>query len=233
MDAYDSYYDAAMNRPNIDVTPDQNVGTVKSGSNYVVGPFEMSNYVRAVDYKFNEPTGYSGGQEVGNEDESNPNAPEWSTGNTNLQNKFGTSADIQGTIIKAVAVLNNGTRYEFPVPEPGATFSITIPISVVGSADELERIEFTYQRIHATGNGTKYEGYQVEITWQKDTEWTGCTTYYCQNQNPGFASHSHSNHGGNQLCEFSWKCPNIYNGKGGGSCGCGGHHTSHERSLSR
>lgn len=197
MDAYDSYYDAAMNRPNIDVTPDQNVGTVKSGSNYVVGPFEMSNYVRAVDYKFNEPTGYSGGQDPGNEDESNPNAPEWSTGNTNLQNKFGTSADMQGTIIKAVAVLNNGTRYEFPVPDPGATFSITIPISVVGSADELEKIEFTYQRIHATGNGTKYEGYQVEITWVESSNWNAGETYYCSGDN----AHSHGGCG----CDY-WSC---------------------------
>lgn len=198
MDAYDSYYDAAINRPNIDVTPDKNVGTVKSGNNYVVGPFEMSKYVRAVDYKFDEPTGYSGGQEAGNEDETNPNAPEWSTGNTNLQNKFGTSADMQGTIIKAVAVLNNGTRYEFPVPEPGATFNITIPISVVGSADELEKIEFTYQRIHATGNGTKYEGYQVEITWVENRDWNAGETYYCSGDN----RHSHSGCG----CDY-WSCP--------------------------
>ena len=229
MDAYDAYYDAAINRPNIDVTPDQNVGTVKSGNNYVVGPFVMSKYVRAVDYKFDEPTGYSGGQSAGNEDETNPNAPEWSTGNTNLQNKFGTSADMQGTIIKAVAILNNGTRYEFPVPDPGATFNITIPISVVGSADELEKIEFTYQRIHATGNGTKYEGYQVEITWVENRDWNAGETYYCGGDNP----HSHSGCG----CDY-WSCPGDhfsgYDSEGNpeynGSCSgcephCKGNHT--------
>lgn len=219
MQAFDDYYSAAMNNPNINVTPAQNVGTVKSGNNYVVGPFKMSNYVRAVDYKYYEPTGYTGGQTSGSEDEKNSNSnPKWNTGNTNLQAKFGTAANMQGTIIKAVAVLNNGNEIEFPVPDPGATFNISIPISKVGSADELKSIKFTYQRIYATGNGTWYEGKQIELTWSQTNEDKGCSTYYCQNQTPGYANHHTSSVGGTHSCTYTWTCYDHYSGHG-----CGGH----------
>lgn len=156
-DAFDRYYDDVTKNPNVSCEALENVGTTIDGENYKVGPFTMSGYKRAVDYKFNDPY---------RED-------------TNLQAVFGTAANMQGTVISAKAILDNGTEINFDVPEPNKTFYINIPKTSIGNATKLDKIVFTYQIISASGNGTIYTGYQVKITWKEDDSWSGCLTYSC------------------------------------------------------
>ena len=167
MEQFDNYYAKASDYDarNVDVTVPSNVGTTTDGSNYIIGPFTMSNYIRAVDFQFSDPY----------------------RGNTNLQEVFGGDASLQGTIIKATAVFNGGQTFDFPIPAPGETFYINVPIPNVGNSDELAKLQFTYQVVFATGSGTHYEGYQYLVTWSPVNEGRGCDRYKC--------SGSHEKHG--------------------------------------
>lgn len=161
---YVAYHKASEN-PNVDVVPADNVGTTISGNTYTVGPFTMSNYVRAQDYN----CGSYG----------------------NLQNIIDNVGGPKGTIIKAEAVFNDGRRVEFPVPEPNAVFNITLDGSQIAGCDELTDIVFTYQRVHACANYKNYTGMAYLITWVQDTSYAESKsghTYYCSGDRP----HNHS-----------------------------------------
>ncbi len=176
---YDEYHIKSEN-PNVDCIPGDNVGTVLKGDTYHVGPFTMSNYVRAQDFavSYGGSSGALGFNHY-----------------TNLQEAFDSQGDYKGTIVKAEAVMNNGARVEFPVPEPGAEFYIDLPGSQIAGADELVDIVFTYQRIHASGNGSLWKGYSYVVTYDEESANLGCGTYHC-------SKHPEHSHGGCG-CDYS------------------------------
>lgn len=243
---FDKYHKDS-DKPNVDIRPygdkagEETVGTVlgtgegasftpdEAGTTYHVGPFEMSDYVRAADYKYTIPAGITytvlskESVEENNDDIKNGNVvcidddvyiTYTTTGEKEiiLQDSFtqaqgrdsslwkpGTKSenDLRGTIIGMELVLSNGTTtkthtvvdYKNPndpnldkIPEPGAKdFYIDIPESLlIDGYDELLDIKFIYQRVHASGAGTWYEGLQETVKfegWQKD-EKSDCT-YNC------------------------------------------------------
>lgn len=210
MKKYDSYYKKASdqrgNGANINVTPANNVGTTLKGNSYVIGPFKMSKYLRAQDVKITDIKG-----------------------NSNLQQVFNSyNSSLQGTIIKAVATFNNGKTYSFPVPAPNETFYITVDRSIVGDADELVSLKFTYQYITASASGTFYEGYRYKTTWSEVNTSTGCTSYTCGSSVGSSGYHYHEYPGsrstpGAGQCTHTW-----YTGCYSEPCSTPGH-TSHHR----
>lgn len=244
---FDKYHEDS-DKPNIDVRPygdkagEEVVGTIlgtgededfkadEAGTTYHVGPFEMSDYVRAADYKYTIPAGITYTVLSNESKEENNEAVKrgeavcidddvyikyTTTGETTviLQDSFtqaegkvssfwetGTKSedDLRGTIIGMVLVLSNGTQtkeytvvdYKNPedpnldkIPEPGEKdFYIDIPESaLLDGYDELLDIKFIYQRVHASGAGTWYEGLQEKVKfegWQEDEKST--CTYNCE-----------------------------------------------------
>lgn len=199
--AFDKYHEDSEYRPNVDTKPDDNVGTTidNAGATYTVGPFKMSNYVRAEDYSYNV-TAYDNSVYINDSSsygDYDSNADERYNLNVNkgevtLQSDFdnGTLApgdtDAKGTIIKAEAVVTNEAgdmkKIEFPVPEPGTEYNITFSASEIEGYDELVDIIFTYQKVHSCGAGTWYDGQQKALFFEdlSTSTCTGCTTYYCQ-----------------------------------------------------
>ncbi|MBO5398308.1 MAG: hypothetical protein J6A36_05235 [Clostridia bacterium] len=213
--AYMKYHSDSAN-PNVDVTPDDNVGTTISGTTYTVGPFKMSNYVRAQDYSCPKVKGL------------NSEVP------ATLQEVFGTGADVQGTIIDMNVYVSNGSsekkiNIKNQIPEPNATFNITLNASDIDGYDELTKIEFTYQRIHASGNGTKYIGKQWKIIFKEvvgSSKKSSCS-YSCPSPasgcsastSPGTTSDPYTG-----TCTHKWYsgCWTTYDGSCSG-CRCPGH----------
>lgn len=186
-DAFVKYHKESDN-PNVNAKPDANVGTVLSGTNYVVGPFEMYKYVRAEDYdspKVNTTTDDSSDETEDESDEivydengdpiidadSVGMGTVGNSGEQSLQAAFGTGADVQGTIIKAEAVVTNANGDEkeisFPVPKPTEKFNINLPETELDGYDELKSLVFTYQRIHAYAEGKKYNGIQYRLKFSQ------------------------------------------------------------------
>lgn len=238
---FDKYHEDS-DKPNVDIRPygdqagEEVVGTIlgtgegdsfvadEAGTTYHVGPFEMSDYVRAVDYKYTIPAGITytvlsnDSIEANNEAVKNGQAvcldddvyiTYTTTGETEviLQDSFtqtqgrasslwksGTKSedDLRGTIIGMELILSNGSTtkthtvvdYKNPndpnldkIPEPGEKdFYIDIPESLLlDGYDELLDIKFIYQRVHASGAGTWYEGLQEKVKfegWQEDEKST-------------------------------------------------------------
>ena len=209
-DAYVQYHKDSKN-PNVDVVPDAHVGTTLSGSTYSVGPFKMSKYVRAKDYSCPKSDGSA----------------------QTLQDAFGGAVDLQGTIIKAEAIVTNGTgakkAIEFPVPEPDATFYINLNEGDISGYDELYDIRFTYQRIHACANGTKYIGSQYYINFSEESSKRSGCSYSCPSPasgcsastSPGTTSSPYTG-----TCTHTWYsgCWTTYDGSCGG-CRCPGGHS--------
>ena len=168
MDKYAEYYKNASDIPgngaNIDVTPADDVGTVLTGNSYKIGPFTMSHYLRAQDVEINDPVkGYKNLQDVFDAQSTS---------------KSPGTVNVKGTIIKATAYFDNGTTWDFEVPDPGAEFYITVPRIKVGNANELVEIGFVYQYIYARADGTYYEGKRYLTTWEQTNVKKGCTRYY-------------------------------------------------------
>ena len=207
-DTYENYHRKSAT-PNVDVVPDSHVGTVKSGTSYVVGPFKMSNYFRAQDTNSYDVSGTASGSYLEDEDfDMNVN----DTG-INLQDVFNSVGDHKGTIIKAEAVVTNEggatKKIEFPVPEPNATFSIDLSEAAIAGYDELLDIIFTYQRIHASGNGTFYIGTQYKMNWsEKSSEQSSCS-YSCQDST-GSGNCSFSKSPGTSSTPYSGSCTHTW-----------------------
>lgn len=170
MKKYDDYYkkatDKKNNGANIGVTVDDHVGTtlVFNDTTYKVGPFTMSHYLRAEDVEISDPIrGYKNLQEAFNASRTNK--------------MFGTF-DVRGTIIKAVAYFDNGTKVEFPVPKPDEKFYIYVPRDKVGDANELVELGFEYQYIEALSTGDYYDGLRHITFWTEANVKDGCKTYY-------------------------------------------------------
>lgn len=170
MKKYDDYYkkatDKKNNGANIGVTVDDRVGTtlVYNDTTYKVGPFTMSHYLRAEDVEISDPIrGYKNLQEAFNASSTNK--------------MFGTF-DVRGTIIKAVAYFDNGTKVEFPVPKPDEKFYIYVPRDKVGDANELVELGFEYQYIEALSTGDYYDGLRHITFWTEANVKDGCKTYY-------------------------------------------------------
>ena len=180
----------ATSGPNVDVVPDSNVGTTISGSTYTVGPFKMSKYIRAKDYSCPKSNGAA----------------------QTLQDAFGGGADVQGTIIKAVAIVSNGSstkEIEFAVPEPDSTFYIDLSETAINGYDELEDIRFTYQRIHASGNGTKYIGTQYKLNFAEESSEQSSCNYSCQSSN-GSGNHGYSRSPGTTSSPYTGTCNHYW-----------------------
>lgn len=207
-DTYENYHRKSAT-PNVDVVPDSHVGTVKSGTSYVVGPFKMSNYFRAQDTNSYDVSGTASGSYLEDEDfDMNVN----DTG-INLQDVFNSVGDHKGTIIKAEAVVTNEggatKKIEFPVPEPNATFSIDLSEAAIAGYDELLDIIFTYQRIHASGNGIFYIGTQYKMNWsEKSSEQSSCS-YSCQDST-GSGNCSFSKSPGTSSTPYSGSCTHTW-----------------------
>lgn len=208
---FDKYHEDSKN-PNVDVKPEDNVGATISNNTYKVGPFKMSNYVRAENYSFSldsytvtsitkaEYEALSDSEKAhyvlvdDNRYEkytpsNSANAKNLQTEFTNTQGKNGSDSDLRGTIIKAEAILTNESgqtkTIEFPVPEPGSEFYIDFSSAAINGYDELLDIRFTYQKIHASGAGTWYQGLQEAINFNgySSTSQSSCT-YHCPGGGP-------------------------------------------------
>ncbi len=156
---YDKYHEDVEPYINLEkgiyVTPDSNVGTTYSSGTYSVGPFTMSDYIRAQDYD---------------------------TSQGNLQSLMGD--DHKGTIIKAEAKFKNedgGTKWvtikdsEIPAPNSSGNY-FTFSEDDIAGYDELLDIRFTYQVVHASGGGEKWIGYQYELSFNvKNRRNSHCT----------------------------------------------------------
>ncbi|MFG6318450.1 MAG: hypothetical protein K1W33_01080 [Clostridia bacterium] len=207
-DTYENYHRKSAT-PNVDVVPDSHVGTVKSGTSYVVGPFKMSNYFRAQDTNNYDVSGSASGSYLEDEDfDMNVN----DTG-INLQDVFNSVGDHKGTIIKAEAVVTNEggatKKIEFPVPEPNATFSIDLSEAAIAGYDELLDIIFTYQRIHASGNGTFYIGTQYKMNWSEKSSKQSSCSYSCQDST-GSGNCSFSKSPGTSSTPYSGSCTHTW-----------------------
>ena len=256
-------YHNASNEPNVDVEPGDNVGTTISGSTYTIGPFKMSDYVEAKDYRCDKVGVTEKNmtqEEIENTQQELEDFDEETTmGNVvaayteqTLQDALGTAADMQGTIIKAEAILSNGSgtkTVEIPVPEQDKDFNINLSTSDVGSYDELYELVFTYQRIHASSNGRKYIGTQYKLTFTEASDPAAAKsscTYKCTEHNPSYAYHGNTvkNDGGSQTCKYTWTCWDHDEGHGcdgdhsesGCDCACSystcpGHTGSHKSSC--
>lgn len=94
--------------------------------------------------------------------------------------------DLTGSIVEAYAILTNesGRTYEKKldfIPEPNESFNITLSKDEIKEYDELLDIKFIYQRVHAAGSGTFWDGRQYEYTFtEKDAKQSSCR-YYCRN----------------------------------------------------
>ena len=193
-DAYTTYHEASEN-PNVNAKPADNVGTTLSGSTYVVGPFSMYDYVEAEDYnsprvEVKEESIEDAIEDTEKEENVNPDdiqAETFASGtlvsiDQTLQEAFGSASDVQGTIIKAEAVVSNGSstkRVEFTVPEGGTNFYINLNGSDIDGYDELVDIVFTYQRVHAVANGTRYKGVQHRLKFSEESNEDSKCTYSC------------------------------------------------------
>lgn len=198
-EAFDKYHEDSEKKPNVDTKPESNVGTTISGSTYTVGPFKMSNYVRAQDYSYNvdghddgvyiNDSGSYGNYDANQDEHYNLDVH---MGQVDLQSDFNRGIlapgdiDARGTIIKAEAVVTNESgatkKIEFPVPDPGSTYSINFSANEIEGYDELVDIIFTYQRVHSCGAGVWYDGQQKAITFDElsGSVVPGCSNYYCQ-----------------------------------------------------
>ena len=222
--AFVTYHKASAD-PNVDAEPGDNVGTTISGGTLTVGPFKMSDYVEAKDYRCDK-VGVTAGSMT--QDEINQTQQELedfdqetTMGNVvaayteqTLQDAFGSATDMQGTIIKAEVILSNGSStktVEIPVPEQDKEFNINLSTSQVGSYDEILDLVFTYQRIHASSNGRKYIGTQYKLSFSESnnpaTAKSSCT-YMCSQHNPSYADHDNTvlTDGGSHTCTYTWEC---------------------------
>ena len=250
-------YHKDSEEPDVDTKPADNVGTTISGSTYTVGPFDMSNYVRAVDYSYD----IGGKISIKDGDDDDLADTEIDVGeekdvnlqeiiNTAATNGSGSDSDLRGTIIKAEAVVTNEAgaikRIEFPVPDPNTTYTINLTEADIQGYDELLDIIFTYQRVHSCGAGTWYDGQQKAInfngyssTWQSSCGYTcvnslgsGCCSECGLSKNPGSTSDPYKG-----ICTHQWYtgCWNTYDGSCGGCRGpaddrwCPGTHKVHHQ----
>lgn len=250
---FDKYHEDSKN-PNVDVKPEDNVGATVSNSTYKVGPFKMSNYVRAENYSFSldsytvtsitkaEYEALSDSEKAHyvlvDDDRyekytpsNSANAKNLQTEFTNTQGRNGSDSDLRGTIIKAEAILTNESgqtkTIEFPVPEPGSEFYIDFSSAAINGYDELLDIRFTYQKIHASGAGTWYEGLQEAINFNgySSTSQSGCS-YSCPDPGLGGSHHKSRSPGSTDspwtgTCTHTW-CVNCYTYSCGGCESDGG-----------
>lgn len=228
-------YHKDSEEPDVDTKPADNVGTTISGSTYTVGPFDMSNYVRAEDYSYD----VGGKISIKDGDEDDLADTDIDVGeekdvnlqkiiNTAATNGSGSDSDLRGTIIKAEAVVTNEAgdikRIEFPVPDPNKPYNINFAESDIQGYDEILDIIFTYQRVHSCGAGTWYDGQQKAITFNgySSTKKSSCT-YNCTEHTPSYATHeTGKSDGGLQTCTYKWTCDDHDEG-----CGCKGNHHDH------
>lgn len=256
---FDKYHEDSKN-PNVDVKPEDNVGATVSNNTYKVGPFKMSNYVRAENYSFSldsytvtsitkaEYEALSDSEKAHyvlvDDDRyekytpsNSANAKNLQTEFTNTQGKNGSDSDLRGTIIKAEAILTNESgqtkTIEFPVPEPGSEFYIDFSSAAINGYDELLDIRFTYQKIHASGAGTWYEGLQEAINFNgySSTNQSSCS-YSCKggpsgpyhnSKSPGTTSTPYTGTCTHRWCTSCRKWTTTYT-KADGTTGTRHHH---------
>ncbi len=237
-------YHKDSEEPDVDTKPADNVGTTISGSTYTVGPFDMSNYVRAENYL------YSVGGKIsikdGDEDdladteidigeENDVNLQEII--NTAANNGSGSDSDLRGTIIQIDAVVTNEAGDikrikldDSQIPDPEDTYNITLNDADIQGYDELLDIIFTYQRVHSCGAGTWYDGQQKAINFNgfsyteqstcgyscKNSLGSGCCSECGLSKRPGSTSDPYKG-----VCTHTWYtgCWNTYDGSCGGCQG--------------
>ena len=261
-DAYWDYHEKSDD-PGVDTIPASDVGTVLNGSTYVVGPFHMEDFVEAKDFRSDKVS-----VTVDSSAEDNDQMIEFDPDNIDpdsvaigtvsgtqqtLQQAFGSDDDVQGTIIKAEAVVSDGAntkRIEFPVPEGGSDYYINLSEAALSGYDELEDIVFTYQRIHACAEGTKYWGTQYRLQFSEESYEDDPGPYTCQD-NTGSGEHGFSRSPGSTTephsgCDHYWydscyevdcdgckkvscssSCPEDCSGDHGYTCPKGGTHHIH------
>ena len=110
--SYQQYHEMSK-EPNVDTVPDSNVGTTTNSSmtSYSVGPFKMSNYIRAEDFIYDEQGSYHAViYDTTIENNISTDIYNMDINNTgvDLQSTFDKySSGYDGTIIKAEAVVTN------------------------------------------------------------------------------------------------------------------------------
>ena len=189
---YDKYHEESK-EPNIDILPDDNVGSklTSDSSGLDVGPFTISDYITASNYEVDGVFDFDSFDTDTTNPADIPDTPELEdmdsiTVDESLQDKFGD--DHIGGIIEMYAILTNedGTtsapmlvmdaipNNSIPdVPQPQSidendgNFNVQLPASVLSQYDELDKIVCRYQRVHACANGMIYRGQQHTIPFQE------------------------------------------------------------------
>lgn len=250
-ESFDKYHKEATEKM-VDVIPSDDVGTVLSNGNYVVGPFKMNDYIRAEDYNYTVGgsihSSYLPGDEGEDDETIDIDMPKTQENlqkifyrtDSNNPTSITEKKELYGGILRAWVVFNDGSIYEFAkwedknVPAPGKEFKIEIPTSAVNDgADEIIDIVFEYQIIHAYGEGETYIGRQIRVSWNKKQDTSGGCTEYKTNYpgETGLCSYHGVNAGPFTSTTGGWQdtthnhihdCDDFYHGHG---C-AGGHYSS-------
>lgn len=134
---------------------------------------------------------------------------------TSVSGKNNSESDynLKGSIVEAYAILTNesGGIYEKKldfIPEPNESFNITLTKDEIKEYDELLDIKFIYQRIHAAGSGTFWDGRQYEYTFtEKDAEQSSCS-YSCRHGN--YNGHHESCSPGTSGVPYDGECTHTW-----------------------
>lgn len=171
------------------------------------------------------------------------NAGEYSTGfetTGSLQLLSGEAKATEEHLKVKIKDENGNYTVDYPFPLPNSVFYIEVPVSLCGTAESiLTDITFTYRETESTGTGDviitraakstiKFNKSEYSGSGDITTDATKCSTYYCQNHTPSYATHYSSNYGGYHTCYYHWTCDdNDWKG-----CKCaGGHCSGHKGSC--
>ena len=190
--AFQTYHEDSK-EPDVDTLPQDDVGTVLSGNTYEVGPFKMSNYVRAQNYSYSiggkVTISHGDGDDLTDVDIDIP--VENGINLQDIMNKATSNGsesdkDLRGTIIQIKAVVANeaGDTKEIPlddsqIPDPNEVYNITLNDAEIQGYDELLDIIFVYQRVHSCGAGTWYDGRQKALDYPDGKNKQQCHGYHC------------------------------------------------------
>lgn len=215
---------------------DVGCGTVLEGGNYVVGPFEMSDYAYVAS---SYVEGFSGRDLSVQKDLVGGIASGYITLDNGVTLNFGTDVTIRYT--------NNGdnsrggtywtTPKNYTCPYPNSEFYLVFSRSSAGNATTLNSLTFLYRKTRASGSGFVANGECIRTTFTKENITRGCNTYYSSTADCG-SRHSRSGPG-TVTWNHTYKdgCGNACTGSCGGtdeetgtswSCGscCSGHNCS-------
>ncbi len=152
-------------------------GTILEGDNYVVGPFEMSDYAYVAS---SYVEGFSGKNLTIQKDLVGGIASGFITLNNGVQLEFGKEVSIRYT--KNGDNSRSGTYWTTPkaytCPYPNSEFYLVFPRSATGGATTLNTLTFQFRKTRASGSGFVADGEYIRTEFTKENIARGCNTYY-------------------------------------------------------